>query len=196
MEKKWILLKNVWIKARSACGRQGVNRLAWGLPAQAPKRPVPGTSFVNWFGVSKTTFCIWLCLLVPSRYTTWRVNTLLCRKLPWAGNYMGQWPFLANSIRGSYLEVGRKKETKPFSLESVILAFEFLRRNINKCLIFYKWQGPGKQWLVGETGGNRPPCSLHKHCVPVLSWQSILWSPNSTEQGSNSHCNSAPPSFS
>lgn len=141
MEKKWILLKNVWIKARSVCRREDVSRLAMRLPAPGSQASSSRYFFCQLvLGVSKTTFCIWLCLVVPSRYTTWRVNTLPCRKLPWASNCMGQWPFLAIGIRGSYLEVGRKKETKQFSLESVILAFEFLRRNINKCLIFYKWQ--------------------------------------------------------
>lgn len=82
-----------------------------------------------------------MCFLDPSPYTTPRVNKLLWLEAPVSQQLHGAgglfWPMASEAlIRKS----AKEKLQSSFPFESTFLAFEFLRRNINKCLIFYKWQ--------------------------------------------------------
>lgn len=125
---------------RGHCGEDKMLTKIRHTAAQAPK----ASSSLNFFRQQVLCFknnfqhlAMFISAFVVYNMKGWQTALV---EAPVSQNCMGQYPILANGIRGSYVEVWKRKETKRISFESVFLAFEFLRRNINKYLIFYKWQ--------------------------------------------------------
>lgn len=66
--------------------------------------------------------------------------------------YFGQWH---QSLLCGNPEEERKQSR--FPLSQCFWPWNFFEETLASASFFISGRGPGKQWLVGETGGNRPP---------------------------------------